>query len=99
MFLIVVCYYFVLAIVYLKKTPFCANSATLILAFCFTRDNMGACGPVDRVLDSRSGGLGFDSHCRSCVEVLGKLLIPYCLCPPNSDGYLVERKLENCEWH
>ena len=48
-------------------------------------------GLVDRVLDSRSAGLGFDSHCwSSCVEVSGKLLIPYYLCPPSSDGYLVE---------
>ena len=54
--------------------------------------DMGACGQVDRVLDLRSEGLGFDSHCWSCVEVSGKLLIPYCLCPPSSNGYLVERK-------
>ena len=52
-------------------------------------------GPVDRVLDSRSEGLGFNSHCWLCVEVLGKLLISYCICPPSSDGYLAERKLEN----
>ena len=54
---------------------------------------MGACGQVDRVLDSISEGLGFDSHCWSCVEVSGKLLIPYCLCPPSSNGYLVESKI------
>ena len=29
-------------------------------------------------------------HCYSCVEVLGKLLIPCCLCPPCSKGYLVK---------
>ena len=29
-------------------------------------------------------------HCYSCVEVLGKLLIPCCLCPPSSNGYLVK---------
>ena len=34
---------------------------------------MGACGQVDRTLDSRSEGLGFDSQCWSCVEVSGKL--------------------------
>ena len=28
----------------------------------------------------RSKGLGFDSHCWSCVEVSGKLLIPYFCC-------------------
>ena len=38
-------------------------------------------------------GLGFDSQCWPCVEVSGKLLIPYCLCPPSSNGYLVERKI------
>ena len=37
--------------------------------------------------------LGFDSHCWSCVEVLGKLLIPYCLCPPSNNGYLMEQKI------
>ena len=60
---------------------------------------MGACGPVDRVLDLRLEGLGLDFHCWSCVEVSGKLLILYCLCQSSSDEYLVERKLENCEWH
>ena len=34
---------------------------------------LGACGLVDRALDSRSEGLGFDSQCWLCVEVLGKL--------------------------
>ena len=29
------------------------------------------------LLDSRSNGLGFDSHCWPCVEMLRKLLIPY----------------------
>ena len=29
-------------------------------------------------------------HCYSCVEVLGKLLIPWCLCPPSTNGYLVK---------
>ena len=27
-----------------------------------------------------------------CVEVLSKPHISYCLCPPSSDGYLVERE-------
>ena len=27
-----------------------------------------------------------------CVKVLGKPLISHCLCPPSSDGYLVERE-------
>ena len=52
---------------------------------------LGACGPVDRVLDSRSEGLELDSHCWSCVEVSGKPLIPYRHCPPSSDGYLVDK--------
>ena len=34
---------------------------------------VGVCGQVDGALDSRSEGLGFDSQCWSCVEVLGKL--------------------------
>ena len=33
-----------------------------------------ACGRVDRALDSRSKGLGFDSYCCSYVEVSGKFL-------------------------
>ena len=37
---------------------------------------VGACGLVDRALESRSKGLGFHFHHWSCVEVLGKLLIP-----------------------
>ena len=35
------------------------------------------CGPVDRALDSKSKGLGFDSCFWSFVEVSDKLLIPY----------------------
>ena len=48
------------------------------------------CGQVDRVLDSRSG-LGFDSHCWSCVEVSGKHRNAHCLGPPSRTGYLVHR--------
>ena len=33
------------------------------------------------------------SHVRSCVEISGILLIPHCLCLPNSDGYLMEVKM------
>ena len=50
-----------------------------------------SCGSVDRVLDPRSEGLGFDSQCWACVEVLGKLRIPHCLSPPSCNGYLVHR--------
>ena len=56
-------------------------------AICF----MGACGQVDRALDSRSKGLRFDSQCWPCVEVSGKLRIPHCLGPPSCNGYLVHR--------
>ena len=52
---------------------------------------VGACGQVDRALDSRSQGLGFDSQCWPCVEVSGKLCIPHCLGPPSRNGYLVHR--------
>ena len=41
-------------------------------------------------------GLGFDSLFWSCVEWLSKLLIPYCLCPPASNGYLVELEMQTC---
>ena len=34
---------------------------------------LGACDLVDRTLDPRSEGLGFDIQCWPCVEVLGKL--------------------------
>ena len=54
---------------------------------------MGTCGQVDRALDLRSEGLGSDSHCLQCGEVSGKLFIPYWLCPPRGNGYLVERKI------
>ena len=30
---------------------------------------LGACGQVDRALDARSEGLGFDSQCWPCLEV------------------------------
>ena len=46
---------------------------------------------MDRALDSRSEGLGFDSQCWPCVEVSGKLCIPHCLGPPSRNGYLVHR--------
>ena len=50
-----------------------------------------ACGLVDRVIDSRSEGLGFDSQCWPCVEVSGKLRMPHCLGPPSRNGCLVHR--------
>ena len=48
-------------------------------------------GQVDRELDSRLEGLGFDSQCWSCVEVLGKVCSPHCLGPPRRNRYLVHR--------
>ena len=56
---------------------------------------MEVCGLVNRMLDSRSKGLGFDSHCWSCVEVSGEIFIPYCLCLASSGEYLVDG---NCIW-
>ena len=50
---------------------------------------MGACGPVDRALDSRLDGVGFDSQCWRCVEVSGKFRIPNVRGPPSRKGYLV----------
>ena len=38
-----------------------------------------------------------ESCCWPCVEVLGMPLISCRLCPPSSDGYVVEWKMENCE--
>ena len=52
---------------------------------------VGACGQVDKALDSRSVGLRLDSQCWPCVEVSGKLRIPHCLSPPSRNGYLVHR--------
>ena len=42
----------------------------------------------DKVVGGKAGNIR--EHCYSCVEVLGKLLIPCCLCPPSSNGYLVK---------
>ena len=52
---------------------------------------MGAHGRMDRNSALKSKGLGFDSHCRSCKEVLGKLVITHCLGLSSSFGYLVHR--------
>ena len=52
---------------------------------------MGTHGQVDRVLDSRSEGLGFNSQHWSRIEVSGKLHIPQCLDPFSRNGYLVHR--------
>ena len=68
--------------------------ATFINRFCSNDIDikyMGACGPVDRALDSRSEGLRFDSQCWPWVEVSGKHCIPHCLGPPSHNGYLVHR--------
>ena len=52
---------------------------------------VGAYGQVDRVLDLRSEGLGFNSQCWPCVEVPGKLHIPHYIGPPSRNGYLVHK--------
>ena len=39
------------------------------------------------------------TEANSCVGCWPKPLIRFRLCPPNNNGYLVERKLANCEWH
>ena len=52
---------------------------------------MDTSGQVDRALDSRSKGLGFDSQCWQCVDVSGKLCTSHCLGPTSSNGYLVYR--------
>ena len=69
------------------------TSGTLyVLLLCFMHcGSMHICGLVDRALDSRSEGLGFDSQCWPCVEVLGKHRIPHCLGPPSRNGYQVHR--------
>ena len=38
-----------------------------------THERLRARGKVDRMLGSRPKGVGFDYHCWSCVEVMGKL--------------------------
>ena len=49
------------------------------------------CDQMDRALGAGSEGLGFDSYCKSCAEVSGKIRIPHCLGPPTHNGYLVHR--------
>ena len=49
------------------------------------------CVIVDRALGSSSKAPGFGSNGWPREEVFRKLLILYCLCPPSSDGYLVEQ--------
>ena len=66
-------------------------STKLYTSQCPSNVDMGACGPVDRVLDSRSEALGFDSQCWPCLEVSDKLCIPHCLGPPSRNRYLVHR--------
>ena len=65
------------------------GNCILFSAHILTCKHMAACGSVDWALDWRSKGLEFDSHCLSFVEILGKLLILYCLCLPISDWYLM----------
>ena len=49
-------------------------------------------GTADRAMWSDCNSHTVVAHDQSCVEVLGKPLISRRLCPPSSDGYLVERE-------
>ena len=52
---------------------------------------------MGRALDSRSKGLGFNSHCWSCA--VGQVSHAMCLCPSSSNGHLEERKkLNSNDW-
>ena len=68
----------------------------IIVGTVLIKSAMVAYGLADRALDSRSKGLGFAFHCWSCVEVLGKLVIPYSLCLTSSDEYLDGQQKLNC---
>ena len=46
---------------------------------------------VDRALDARSEGLGFDYQCWSREEVLARFHIPHWLGPSSRNGYSVHR--------
>ena len=49
-------------------------------------------GTADMAMWSDCNSHTVVAHDQSCVEALGKPLISRCLCPPSSDGYLVERE-------
>ena len=49
---------------------------------------------VDKALDPRSLGLGFDSPAPITCKSLGKVLNQHYLCPPRSNGYQVECKID-----
>ena len=49
-------------------------------------------GTADMAMWSDCNSHTVVAHDQSCVEVLGKPLISRRLCPPSSDGYLVERE-------
>ena len=55
---------------------------------------VGACGPVDRALESKAEGLGFDFHCRSCVWGVGQTF--HSLLPPMNNRYIVEHEKLSC---
>ena len=61
-----------------------------------------ACGPVDRVLDLRSEGLGFDSHSHTAGHVWkcwANFSFNNASAHPAVLGTWWNEKLENCEWH
>ena len=64
-----------------------------IVATSTVRVNIWKHVTCDEALDSSSGMIQCSiPHYWSCVEVSGKLFIPYCVCLPSSGGYLVEQE-------
>ena len=63
------------------------------LTFLHLARKLRACDSMGRASDSKSQGLGFDSHCWSYVQVVSKLLIPCHLLLPSNTRYLVDEKL------
>ena len=49
-------------------------------------------GTADMVMWSDCNSHTVVAHDQSCVEMLGKPVVSRHICPPSSDGYLVERE-------
>ena len=62
-----------------------------IKSFCLQKKKSGSMCQVDRAMDSRSEGLGFDSQCCPWAEVSLKRCIPHCLGPSSCNRNLVHR--------
>ena len=71
-------------------------SLKCIMQFTRVHYNNIPASRLDRALNSRSTGLGFDFHGQSCVEMSGKLCILYCLGLPSHNGYLVQTIVASC---